>query len=314
VFELAASGTPVLSAAARGVEVMFGELVPTTHSAEQTRLLLGGLLANAELRDRLAHRAMRAVLAEHTYGHRADEVLRRVGLDTPRPGRKVSVLAATNRPQQLDHLLAQVARQTHRPLQLVLVPHGFDAGDAADRARAAGIEDVVVRTAPASLTLGACLNLALDAADGDYVAKLDDDNYYGPDFLGDLVDAFGYTDAAVVGKWAHYVHLEATGATVLRFADLEHRYVDKVQGGTIVAEAGLARSLRFGDLPRGVDTDFLGRARARGAKVYSADRFGFVSVRRGEAGAHTWQVSDAELLARSSEVAFYGPAEAHVTV
>jgi hypothetical protein len=319
VFELAACGTPVLSAAARGVEAMFGELVPTTSSAEQTAGELAGLLASAELRDRLAHRALRTVLAGHTYGHRADEVLRQAGLPVTRsePG-KVSVLAATNRPHQLDHLLTQVARQTYPALQLVLVLHGFPAADAvADaeaRARAAGITDVVVRTAPAETNLGACLNIALDASDGAYVAKLDDDNYYGPEFLSDLVDAFTYTDAKIVGKWAHYVHLEATEATVLRFARLEHRYVDKVQGGTIVADAALAHEVRFGDLPRGVDTDFLARSKARGALVYSADRYNFVSVRRGSPGAHTWQINDAELLARSSQVAFYGPAEAHVTV
>jgi hypothetical protein len=72
----------------------------------------------------------------------------------------------------------------------------------------------------------------------------------------------------------------------------------------------MLRKLRFGDLPRAVDSDLLRRAQAEGIGVYSADRFNFVSV-RGEREAHTWKVTDAELM-RHGRVAFHGPAEDHV--
>lgn len=159
------------------------------------------------------------------------------------------------------------------------------------------------------------MNLGVDAASGRYVAKMDDDNYYGPHYLSDLVRAFSWTDAQVVGKWAHYVHIgDDDGPTLLRFQDFEHRFVRLVQGGTILTPAEVARELRFEDLPRRVDTTFLEKVHAAGGTVYSSDRFNFISTRKADASGHTWGISTDEILARSSRVQFFGPAEHHVTV
>ena len=314
VFELAACRTPVLSGYSRALEEIFGpERVAIARSPEQTRHLLAALLGNHELRDRQAQLAQRLVFAEHTFAHRVDTVLRGVGLDVPDRTQSVSVLLSTNRAWQLTHAFAQVARQRHPRIQLVVTLHGLDLDPAvvAADAKAEGVENVVVLTADAATTLGGCLNLGLDAADGDLIAKLDDDNLYGEHYLSDLVPAFAYTDAGIVGKWAHYVHLRGSGATLLRFADAEHRYTSLVQGGTILARGDVLRDLRFDDLPRAVDTTLLRRAGADGVRVYSADRFNFVSMREADASRHTWQISDDELLS-SARVAFYGDPTEHV--
>ena len=158
------------------------------------------------------------------------------------------------------------------------------------------------------------MNLGVAAASGRYVAKMDDDNWYAPHYLSDLVRAFSWTDAQVVGKWAHYVHLLGSNATLLRFPDAEHRYVDLVQGGTILGPRSVMRELPFEDLPRRVDTTFLEKVRLHGGKVYSADRFNFVSVRSGSADGHTWPITDEEILTRTSSLQFYGSPEAHATV
>ena len=98
--------------------------------------------------------------------------------------------------------------------------------------------------------------------------------------------------------------------TLLRFPHLEHAEAELIQGGTILADGDVLRKLRFSDLPRAIDSDLLRRARAEQIGIYSADRFNFVSV-RGDREAHTWKVSDAELM-RHGRVAFHGPAGEHV--
>jgi hypothetical protein len=70
---------------------------------------------------------------------------------------------------------------------------------------------------------------------------------------------------------------------------------------------------RFPEVVRGEDTGLLRRVLADGARVYSADRFNFVHVRSGQDGAHTWRISDEEVLA-TGELLFYGAPEAHVFV
>ncbi len=318
LFELSAAQTPVLSGPAASIEPFFGDTVRVTRDAEQTDRELRALLQHEDHRDRLGLRAHRRVHDEHTYGHRVDAVLASVGLATPRPDRSVSAVVPTMRPGQVEHVLRFVAAQSHPDLELVLVTHGFELepGKVGVLADASGLDAsrVVVRAADASLTLGACMNLGVDAASGRYVAKMDDDNVYAEHYLLDLVRAFDYTDAAVVGKWAHYAHLTATGATLLRFPDAEHRYVDLVQGGTLLLARELATRLRFEDLPRRVDTTFLEKVRAEGGRVYSTDRFNFVSVRASTPDGHTWPVSDIELLARRGVLAFHGDPTEHVTV
>lgn len=267
-----------------------------------------------ELRDREALNLHRAVLAGHTYAHRADELLVMLGRPRPRPDRSVSVVVPTNREHQLDNVFENVGRQQHNDVELILVLHGLAIphADLEARARAAGVDRLTVIDADAGRTLGSLMNMGLDVAGGAYIAKMDDDNFYGRHYLTDLVNAFACTDAGIVGKWAHYVWLRSLNAVVLRFERHEHTYTRLVQGGSIVAESTLAKDLRFSDLPRAVDSDFLNRARAAGVKTYSADRFNFVSVRGVDRHSHTWKISDVEMMVGAARLTFFGDPRTHV--
>jgi hypothetical protein len=287
-------------------------------------------LHQTELRDREALVLHREVLVGHTYSHRVDQILgsQILGgqiLGGPTTSRSVSAIVPTNRAHEIDNVLANVGRQAHDDLELVLVLHGLDPSDpdlsetdlseAGLRKRAAehGVPHLTLLEADSTLTLGACLNLGVDASSGTYIAKMDDDNFYGRHYLTDLLNAFTSSGAGIVGKWAHYVQL-STGAVVLRYPDAEHTWQRRIQGGSMLFEADVARSLRFGDLPRAVDSDILDRAIAEGVKIWSADRFNYVSVRGGDRTAHTWTVSDASFLTESGRLAFYGDPRAHVEV
>ena len=270
----------------------------------------------SELRDREGLQLHRAVLAGHTMRHRVDQLLTLTGAPLTPARRSVSAVVPTNRLHEIDNVLANVGRQQHDDLQLVLVLHGVDVDEPGLRGRAvdAGVSDLVLLRAEPSLTLGACMNLGLDAADGRYIAKMDDDNHYGPHYLGDLLSAFDYTDAQIVGKWAHYVWLRASGAVVLRHAAAEHTYERRIQGGSMLFDGDLVRQVRFSDIPRAVDSDILDRARADGAKVYSADRFNYVSIRGADHRAHTWTVADHTFMTATGRLTFFGDPREHVDV
>ena len=319
LFELSAAQTAVVSAPAASIEPFFGTTVTVVEDADQTRAALDLLLTEDDVRDRIALQAHRHVFDDHTYSLRVDTVLRSIGIEPlGRDSRTttVSAVVPTRRPEQLDHVLHAVGSQSHRALELVLVTHGFvlDEDDVRRRAEAAGVPSVTVFPADAGLTLGACLNLGVDVAAGDLVAKMDDDNFYGTHYLTDLVRALDYSGADVVGKWAHLVLLEGSGETLLRFGHAEHRFVEQVQGGTLLMRRSLAERIGFEDLPRSVDTTFLAKVRAAGHTVYAADRFNFVSVRRADTGSHTWPISDKEIMARSSRLLFHGDPISHAEV
>ncbi|GAA3926869.1 hypothetical protein GCM10023085_05260 [Actinomadura viridis] len=318
-YEAAAAGIPLVHAEAEAGEAGpaperpgFG---PAVSDAGDGARLLGAMLAGSEMRDRQAHLALREIHAGHTYRHRIDTVLETLG-GPPAPRTEpplVSLVLPTCRAGQIAQAVEYAARQVWRPLQLVMVLHGLDLDPAEveKRIRAAGLGDAVVLTADRSLSLGACLNLGIEAADGAYIGKMDDDELYGPHYVSDLLPAFSYTEAAVVGKLAHYTHLASIDAMVLRHPGLEHRYVNVLRGGALLAEGDLLRDYRFAEVGRGEDTDLFRRLREDGVRVYAADRYSFVTIRHADPARHTWRPSDLELLA-DARVVHYGMAEQHV--
>src|SRR5699024_12056793 len=80
-FEITASGTPVVSAPSPAIGKFFDEgEVPEVAEREEAAQVVRALVRSRELRDRTAHRAQRRIWHEHTYTHRARQVLDAVGL------------------------------------------------------------------------------------------------------------------------------------------------------------------------------------------------------------------------------------------
>lgn len=301
IFEISASGTPVVSTPSEAIAEFFppDEVLQVGESAEAEHALRA-LVGSPELRDRIVHRAQRRIWSHHTYGHRVDDVLSRVGLDDHlvterRPS--VSVIVSSIRPENTGHVIRTVAAQQGVDVQLVYLAHGWEIDEAAVRRDAAqeGLGEIVVLRAGRDRSLGGCLNLLVDAADGELVAKLDDDDLYGADYLHDQVRSLEYSGADVVGKRAHHVYLEGMDVTALRFPEHEHRHVDLVMGPTLVTGRDLLLAAPFPDLTVGEDTGFLRQIVADGGSIYASDRFGFVQMRKG--AGHTWDASDMEILA-----------------
>lgn len=311
--ELLAEGT-VLMASDPGVQTISSavEVVDTPDSAAQS---LRSLTTHAELRRRAAQLGVRRILSERSTTVAVDELLADLALAPPRRARPVTAIVPTMRPSQIGHVLKFVANQSHAEVQLVLITHGFTAdADTAALAEDLGVPDLHLIAADADLTLGSLMNLGVDAADGEYVAKMDDDNFYGTHYLSDLLATFDFSGAEVAGKWAHFTYLEASGATFLRFPQAENRLTRLVQGGTLVLPRSVASALRFEDLPRRVDTTFLEKVASAGGTVYSADRYNFVSVRGAKLDGHTWKITDSELLAKPSADLFFGEPWTHVDI
>jgi len=309
VYEITACGTPVVSTPSPAITAVFGDDVPQVANTDQAEATLRALVTNRELRDRMVHRAQRKIWAAHTYSHRVDQVLDAAGIAGHRltaGPRAVSALVSSNRPHRLESVLATVTAQKNVEVQLVFVAHGWDVDSDALRraAKDAGLADAVVLQADKDVPLGECLNRAVGAADAPVVAKVDDDDVYGEHYLFDQLAAMNYSGADVVGKHAHFVYLAQTDVLALQFAKYEHRFSHFVAGPTIVARRDIAADVAFPPLRCGEDTGFLSAVLEVGGTIYSADRFGFVKVRDADVGAHTWAVSDAQILATAQVQGF----------
>lgn len=300
IFEITAAGTPVVTTPSAATRVFFPtDEVPQPESQEDAEYVLRAYVRSKELRDRTVHKAQRRIWKEHTYTHRAQTVMEHLGLTYNSPLKaSVSAIVSTNRPHHLDAIVDSHAKQIHPDRELVLVTHGFDVPrEFHARARDAGIEHLEILKVAAEEPLGTCLNRGISASSGEFVAKMDDDDLYGANYLGDQLAALRYSKAELVGKQAHYLYLRRQNIVMCRFPEREHRYTDIVMGPTLIARRELFLENQFAARTRGEDTELQQRLIAAGARIYSADRFNFVQVRGNH--AHTWSIDDDQLLANS---------------
>src|SRR5699024_5780829 len=109
--------------------------------------------------------------------------------------------------------------------------------------------------------------------------------------------ALRYSNAELVGKQAHYLHMRGADIVICRFPEREHRFTDLVMGPTLMARRSTLIDNPFAERTLGEDTELQQRLISSGARIYSALRCN-VFQGRGD-HAHTWAVEDSHLCANS---------------
>jgi hypothetical protein len=210
----------------------------------------------------------------------------------------VSILFATRRPERIEAAYRNLATQQYPRLELITVLHG-DGFDRAVVDRLNANVGMPVRTIEAleRWSLGDCLNAAVEAAGGELVTKMDDDDTYGRHHIGDLVTAYEFSGADIVGRAPDFVYLQASDQTLLVDTGLAERYGRHVAGPTMLLSRELARTLRFERRSSAVDQSLYDRALAAGCLIYATSPFEFMLFRG--SGDHTWQAKDEDFIAAS---------------
>jgi hypothetical protein len=247
----------------------------------------------------------RAALEHFSPVQRWNDVLQ--DLDLPRIQEPtVSVLLATRRPDKVASALAQVALQSWSRLEVVLVLHGFDAKDhpAAQRAIDGYPGELSVVVASAETVFGTLLNEGTRAAGGEYLAKMDDDDWYGPHHIRDLVRAAQFSGAQMVGAQVEFVYLESIDITTRRPPQGE-QYSDHVAGGTMLMRHDDLRQWGgWRPVHRAVDRCLLQTVLASGGRVYRSHGQNYLMHRHagGDShGGHTWNAGDSIFLQSVAE-------------
>lgn len=303
VFEATACGVVVVSALSPAIEAYLGDAVVECRDRAEATNVFRALLRSSELRDRLSYQGQMTIWEKHSCRHRADTILRAVGMDDAVLGAAwVSVLVATNRPSQVGHVIGQLARQRGVRLQVLILTHGFVSNEAdRNHARDLGLR-VEWLEGEESWSLGTCYNRLLERASSPVSAKFDDDDEYGPHYLLEQVTALEYSGARLVGKQSHFARLEGNtqNYVVVRSPGHENCATDFVSGPTFVFNTEFVRSIGFEDRSTGEDTALLRAVGLRGGLIWSTSKYGFLQVRKRD--GHTWRVRNADILANAEVV------------
>lgn len=261
--------------------------------------------ADGHRREQLSIVMRRCALRDHSLRSRARQIFGSVGVGVTPP--EVSILAPTRRPERLGDLVRIVGAQTYGRLELVLALHGDGFGGDADIAAITSDlpHPVQIVRVDGSEPLGAVLRAAADAASGELITKMDDDDFYGAEHIGDLVLAHEYSGAQLVGKSAEYVYLERLDKTVRdqqrqKFSERFIPFVGVSGGVLLISRNDLAEAGGWRRVPRRVDIALAHDVTSAGGSIYWTHGAGYLRVRHGD--EHTWNVEDSHFLGRASEV------------
>ncbi|GAA3791136.1 hypothetical protein GCM10022226_07640 [Sphaerisporangium flaviroseum] len=293
---LAAAGVPLLSDAppAWAAQALGPELAARLTAATEHDL------ADDLRREEHSVRLRRTALRTHGTTARWRAMAARAGIAVP-AAPTISVIMCTRRADLVPFALAQIARQREVELEVILTLHGVPARDPdVLRAVAAFDRPITIVEADADLPFGVVLNQAAGQARGTFLAKWDDDDWYGPDHLADTMLAQSYSGAELVGAASEFFYLQQIDVTIRRNWTSE-TMSDHVAGGTFVVSRSVFESLGgFRPVARSVDIQFFQDLLRAGGGIYRTHGLGFVA-RRAARGRHTWQEPVGYFLARAKE-------------
>ncbi|OOF69972.1 glycosyltransferase [Rodentibacter caecimuris] len=295
VYELLACGTPVISTPSLAIDEQFKGIVQVAKNAREANKIAKRLLENEWEWLRISHIGYREVMLKHTYEHRAVQIANTLGKNISLEEPLASIVMASNRPHFMDRIVENIMGQTYPNLEVIIIAQKYSDEQLAqlkDKLNGGKLKSVHIIRNDSDDTLGKRLNQGIELSKGEYVAKFDDDDFYFPNYLQDMLIPFKFGDYGIVGKQEIFVYLENLDETLIRFKGKRHMNVEFVAGPTLVFRRSTLERLKFGDLNRGEDSNILEQARVNNIKVYASDPFNFVQFRSKNVQNHTWQVED----------------------
>lgn len=241
--------------------------------------------------------------------------------DTVDSGAKplVSIIMASMREHYIDRIITNIQRQNYENIEFIIITQNFtEEGVNALTLKLEKLKNLVrykVVENNSEDTLGERQNQAASFAQGEYIAKFDDDDFYFSNYLSDAISAFSLGNYDLVGKAEFFIYLEALDQTVLiRDGKAGNREMDFVSGATFVIRKNKFDQLGgFVSVNQSEDSNLLKRLKESGGKIYSSDPFNFIVFRSANVTDHTWQ-QKAEAFAKSCTLVSTGFADNIVNI
>ncbi|WP_349409275.1 glycosyltransferase [Pseudalkalibacillus sp. SCS-8] len=218
----------------------------------------------------------------------------------------VSVITCTFRDHCMANIFQNYEQQKVEEKELIIVLNKDEMNKEKWEEEAKKYEDVIIYQLSEATSLGECLNFALQKAKYDIIAKFDDDDYYGPDYLTESLTILATTNAQVVGKRSIYIYFTSRNLLGIYMPNCENRFINHqvsiknrvVAGSTLVFNKSIFPHIQFPHLNLGEDTGFVHSCLNRNIPIYSGSRSNYVYFRNEQPKYHTSDASNKRLLSR----------------
>jgi hypothetical protein len=121
-------------------------------------------------------------------------------------------------------------------------------------------------------------------------AKMDDDDYYGKNYLLLNLKTMLLSGSFVVGRSDYYVYLPDSDRLYIRRGHGTNTRVQHIAGPTIFVNKKVFKKVSFDKVKSGGDVKFLNKCKRSGYWICSSGLEDFIYIRRQNNKNHTWKV------------------------
>ena len=297
VVEYAALGVPIVVRDQKNAISWLGEgLVKALGEVNEEKL------SDPTERERVSVLLRRSALRDHTISNRLKQIRMEAGLAVFKEP-SISVVLVTNRPEMLTRIIEVIKSQDYSNLELILALHGNNFEEINDSLFDGELPVTVLRF-PEETIFGNVLSEASAVAQGEWIAKMDDDDWYGCEHISDLLLAAKYSKADLVGKGSEFVYLEEKDLTIRRNLGNSEVESRTLAGGTLLFRSEILKDINgWRGLSKGIDVSLIEDVVNIGGRTWRTHPFGYLLRRT--IGQHTWKIEDSYFL-RQAEMKWEG--------
>ncbi|MFF2446621.1 glycosyltransferase family 2 protein [Neobacillus sp. NPDC058068] len=213
----------------------------------------------------------------------------------------ISVIVCTNRQEFVNSIILNFQKQTLEEKELILIVNSTSMHVVG------GKSDKLLQLSE-EISLGECLNRGVSLAKYEYIAKMDDDDYYGPNYLMEAYQTLKQTDADVVGKSSFYIYFKKNQELRLYNLNRENRWIINnrpyqtsyfFSGATLVWKKHIFTTVQFPDVNLGEDSGFQRLCYEKGMKMYALSKEHYAYLRYPDPMHHHSDAMEQQLRRRS---------------
>ncbi|MFL6556190.1 MAG: glycosyltransferase [Bacillus sp. (in: firmicutes)] len=214
----------------------------------------------------------------------------------------VSIITCTIREENMENVFKNYQQQSWKNKELIIILNKDSMNIDRWINKAKKYRNVQIYQLLETASLGDCLNFAVMRSNYDIIAKFDDDDYYGTDYIKSSMDAFKDKNISIIGKSSLYIYFKNTKA-LIHASGKENSITDTVAGATLMVRKDVFHHVRFEKVNRAEDYFFLEECKKKGFNIYSTDCLHFAVIRQ-DAEKHTWKISDKDLMEWGEIIAY----------
>lgn len=213
--------------------------------------------------------------------------------NSKKPG--VSIIVPTNKIKYAANIFKNYARCNYKNKELIIILNNnkLNIDDYSEMAEK--YENIAIYKLDEKISLGYCMNYGVEISKYNYIAKMDDDDYYASNYILDAVNIFRCVDADIVGKASYFIYYEKYNSIGIMYPNASNVYSRYIAGSTLMIKKKVFEKVKFRNLSIAEDANFLKDCVEEKIKIYSGDKYNYIYVRHKELKEHTWKIESKDL-------------------